>query len=218
MALSGPPVADDGEIFDRFFDPQFSPLHLDVPENQLVVYNTVKKRASLQIKHPKTGAIKMDKTTLVIYIDGATRDAGTRDARASWSVYFGPQSCYNSRGLLDPKLPQTGRRAEIAALSKALDKLEHIIACDLHLQEIYFVSDSPYLVRAMVELIDGWIENRGRTEEGQKVPHYEALKTIHERIDELTYGDEGGVDFKFWLVPPQKNRNAHAFANSVFNH
>lgn len=59
------------------------------------------------------------------------------------------------------------------------------------------MSDSDCLVQAMVVWIYGWIENDGIGSRGRMVEHYATLKDLHVGLDEMTYGDDGGLDFKF---------------------
>ncbi|XXG99965.1 hypothetical protein Hte_006306 [Hypoxylon texense] len=206
-----------GEEIEREFDPQCSLMHRDVPESRLVVYNPSKKVSQLQIKHPRTGAIELDKKTVVVSIDGACRGNGTPSARAAWGVYFGPNSPHNACGLLDPALPQTSTRAEIEALSQALEIIRTISADDYSMLEFRIRTDSDYLVKTMSQWIEGWIENGGRKARGGPVAHFHVLKDIHERVDEMTYGDQGGMHFMFWHVPRTQNSEADALANRALD-
>ncbi|KAM5342061.1 hypothetical protein ACJ41O_015092 [Fusarium nematophilum] len=213
----GCPVDELGEEITRRFVPSYSPMHRGVPGHELVAYNLSKKVSQLQVLHPRTHAIEPDRPTAVVHIDGACRGNGTPSARAAWGVYFGPESPLNASGLLDPDIQQTSTRAEIEALSQAVRIIQRDIMQDISLQQIYIASDSAYLVEAMSQWIEGWIENNGRNNEGRRVAHYEILKGTHELLDELTYGDDGGLDFKFWHVPREENREADMLANSALD-
>ena len=85
------------------------------------------------------------------------------------------------------------------------------------LQEIKVRSDSEYLCQAMSMWVDGWIEDDGMRPNGQPVAHFGKLKEIHEAIDEMTYGDDGGLHFQFWHVPREENYEADALANSALD-
>lgn len=63
--------------------------------------------------------------------------------------------------------------------------------------------------------VEGWIEDDGIRPNGQPVAHCGKLKEGHEAIDEMTYGDDGGLHFRFWHVPIDKNREAAALANDM---
>lgn len=206
-----------GEEIQRRFDPRCSTMHHRVPESQLVVFNPAKQVSQLQIKHPRTGDIELDKMTVVVSIDGACRGNGTPNARAAWGVYFGAQSPHNASGVLEAALPQTSTRAEIEALSQALRIIREAISGDYSMTQYRIRTDSDFLVRAMSEWIEGWIEDDGRNAQGRPVAHYRVLKDIHERLDDMTYGDDGGMDFKFWHVPREQNREADALANQALN-
>ncbi|KAI1774248.1 ribonuclease H-like protein [Hypoxylon cercidicola] len=206
-----------GEEMERQFDPRCSTMHNRVPASKLVVYNPLKRVSQLQIKNPRTGEIELDKMTVVVSIDGACRGNGTPSARASWGVHFGEQSPHNASGLLESTLPQTSTRAEIEALSQALRIIRTDISGDMSLQGYRIRTDSEYLMKAMSEWMENWIAKDGRNARGRPVAHYQVLKEIHDRIDEMTYGDDGGLDFMFWHVPREQNRGADALANQALN-
>ncbi|KAI6085181.1 ribonuclease H-like domain-containing protein [Hypoxylon rubiginosum] len=213
----GEPYDEYGEQIRRQFDPLCSPMYRHVPKNQLVVYNPVKNVSQLQMRHPRTGVIEPDRLTVVLSIDGACRGNGTPTARAAWGVYFGPQSPHNASGLLDPTLPQTSSRAEIEALSQALRIIRTTISADYTMTRFRIRTDSEYLMKALSLWIEGWIENGGRRAQGKPVAHYQVLKDIHERLEDMEYGEDGGMDFKFWHVPREKNREADALANQALD-
>lgn len=216
---SGPgiPVNDIGEDIKRLFVLEYSPSHCHVPEAQLITYSVEKQVSQLQMFKPIKGAIEVEKWSLVVSIDGACRDIGTPMARASWGVFFGPGSRFNSSGWLSPSCPQTSSRAEIEALSQAIDAIKVITHGDRTLLEIKIRSDSEYLCQAMSMWVGGWIKNDGLKQNGQPVAHFEKLKEIHEAIDEMVRGCLVGMQLQFWHVPRGENREADALANSALD-
>ncbi|OLN87492.1 Ribonuclease H1 [Colletotrichum chlorophyti] len=209
-------IADD-ELEGRLFDPAMSEAHRRVPKSELVVYDPTKQLSGLQMySYAKRGIIP-DRGHFVVYIDGACRDNGKSAARASWGVYFGPGSRHNRCGLLRPDLPQTSSRAEIEALSQALDIIHGIVSRDYSLQHIKIATDSEYLAKSMALWMEEWIENDGLNSKGRRVVHFEKLKEIYERLEELTYGDDGGLEFLFWPIPREENREADRLANEALD-
>ncbi|KAL1859071.1 hypothetical protein Daus18300_009711 [Diaporthe australafricana] len=206
-----------GEIIERLFVLDYSPLHRQVPEAQLITYSAQKQVRQLQSVHPRTKEIEVDTMTVVVSIDGACRDNGKPTARASWGVFFGPGSRFNSSGRLSPSCPQTSSRAEIEALSQALAVIRDFSHDDMTLLDIKIRSDSEYLCQAMSMFMEGWIENDGLRPNGQPVAHFDKLKEIHEALDEMTYGDDGGLRFQFWHVPRDENREADGLARSALD-
>ncbi|PSN61738.1 ribonuclease H-like protein [Corynespora cassiicola Philippines] len=153
---------------------------------------------------------------MVVYIDGACRSNGTPSAKSSYGIYFGEGSPYNSAGLIESSIPQTSTRAEIEALKHALDIIEDITDKDLRLQHIKIATDSSYLVDAMSTHIYKWIENGGQGSRG-KIRHFDRLKEIHRKLDYMEYGDEGGREVEFWLIPREMNREADGLANAALD-
>ncbi|KAK2610245.1 hypothetical protein N8I77_003694 [Diaporthe amygdali] len=126
LSSTGSPVYDMGDEIERLFVLDYSPMHRRVPEAQLIKYSAEKQVRQLQLINPRTQGIEVDKMTVVVSIDGACRDNGKPMARASWGVFFGPGSRFNSSSRLSPSCPQTSSRAEIEALSQAIDSIRDI--------------------------------------------------------------------------------------------
>jgi ribonuclease HI len=201
----------------RIFDPQNSRAHRHVPADQLIVYNPHKEVRQLREMNPYTGQMSVDSRTVVVSIDGACRGNGTPSARAAWGVYFGPQSMLNASDALDATLPQTSTRAEIEALSQALDIIRYNVSDDHSLVHYHIRTDSSYLVKTFSSWIHNWIENGGMNSQGRRVAHFEVLEEIQELLDDMTDGDDGGMTFKFWLVPRDDNKEADALANQALD-
>ncbi|EKG09153.1 hypothetical protein MPH_13854 [Macrophomina phaseolina MS6] len=158
-----------------------------------------------------------DDSTVVIYIDGACQGNGTPSAKASYGVYAGPSSRYNSSGLLSSSLPQTSTRAETAALDRVLDVIYNITKDDFKLSRIRIATDSDFLVKAMSKWMEGWIVNGGLSRKRTPAAHFEKLKELHERLDEIEYGDDGGLEIQFWHIPREMNKEANALASAVLS-
>ncbi|ROW07415.1 hypothetical protein VMCG_03838 [Cytospora schulzeri] len=217
LSGTGCPVDAIGQRIERLFILDYSSMHHRVPKPQLITYTVAKQVRQLQLLHPRTNAIELDKMTVVVSIDGACRNNGKSKARASWGVYFGPGSRYNSSGLLSPELPQTNSRAEIEALSRAIDTIREVSYQDMALQDIKIRCDSGYLCQAMSRWMEEWIENNGVRSNGRAVAHFDKLREIYGKIDDMTYGDEGGLHLQFWNVPREENREADELANSALD-
>ncbi|KAK2030036.1 ribonuclease H-like protein [Colletotrichum zoysiae] len=206
---------DDGEG-SRLFEHHTSDAHRMVPRSKLVVYDPQKQVFGLRMYSWSNKGLAPDPGSLVVYIDGACRDAGTPSARGSFAVYFGPGSRHNRRGLLAPALPQTCARAEIEALAQALSALREVTARDRSLTNIKIATGSEYLANAMSLWIGDWIENEGTNARGHRVAHFETLRELHEQLDDMTYGDDGGLEVMFWSIPRGENQEAERLANEAF--
>ncbi|KAK1978680.1 hypothetical protein LZ30DRAFT_751970 [Colletotrichum cereale] len=207
---------DDGEG-SRLFEHRASDAHRMVPRSELVVYDPEKQVSGLRMYSWSRKGLVPDPGSLVVHIAGACRDTGTPSARGSWAVYFGPGSRHNRRGLLAPALPQTPARAEIEALARALDAIREVAGGGgPPTTTVKIATGSEYLANAMSLWIGDWIENEGTDARGRGVPHFETLRELHERLDDMTYGDDGGLDVMFWPVPHEENQEAEELANEAF--
>lgn len=217
LSGTGSPVDDIGEPIRRLFVLDYSPMHRRVPISQLITYTAAFQVRQLRELHPRTNALQLDKMSVVVSIDGACRNNGKPTARASWGVYFGPGSRFNSSGRLSPDLAQTSSRAEIEALSRAVDAIREVSRQSMTLQDIKIRCDSEYLCKAMSMWMEGWVANDGRRSNGRAVAHFDKLQEIQEKIDDMTYGDDGGLSFQFWHVPREENEEADGLANSALD-
>ena len=205
-----------GEKIRHRFDPSEDPWYSSVPRSALVFYNPDKNISQLRIVS-KPNPVP-DDTSLVVYIDGACRNNGRPTARASYGVYFGPNSPYNWNGLLDESLPQTSTRAEIEALKRALLIIGVITQLDQSLYRIRIATDSSFLVKALSQWMERWIKRGGVGSNGRQVAHFKILKWMYDWLNRWEDEDETGFsEILLWHVPREMNREADALANKALD-
>ncbi|KAH7388613.1 ribonuclease H-like domain-containing protein [Pyrenochaeta sp. MPI-SDFR-AT-0127] len=128
-----------------------------------------------------------------------------------------PDSPHNTYGILPNSLPQTSTRAEIEALCQALKIVCDVTDHDLKLSEIKIATDSRFLVDAMSQWIEQWIEDNGMGSSGRQVAHFDVLKHIYEQLDYMEYSDDGRArEVQFWYVPREMNE-ADVLANKALD-
>lgn len=154
---------------------------------------------------------------MVVSIDGACRGNTTPTARASYGVYFGPGSSHNTYGLLENTLPQTSTRAEIESLLQALNIICKITDEDFWLTRIKIATDSSFLANAMGKWAEERTDDGDLGSDGTKIAYFDILKQLHDKLDYMEYGDDGGREVQFWHVSPEQNANANALANQAFD-
>jgi ribonuclease HI len=205
-----------GEEIHRLFAIEKQWGRTRIPRDQLIVYNTDKHISQLQ-RMKLDGSIERDAFTMVIHIDGACRDNGYPSATAAYGLYFGPGSKFNASGLLDPDIAQTSTRAEIEALSQALKVIQDICKDDFKLTRITIATDSSYLVSVFTEWIEDWIEQDGKKSNRKPVKYFKELTRIHQLLDNMEYGDDGGIECEFWDILREQNRDSDALARSALS-
>ncbi|KAI4695808.1 hypothetical protein J4E81_006137 [Alternaria sp. BMP 2799] len=207
-----------GEKSRRRFDPSEDPYYSRIPRSELVFYNPDKNISQLRMKVMSRPNPIPDDATLVVYIDGACRNNGRPTARASYGVYFGPDSLYNICGLLDESLPQTSTRAEIEAFRQALWRIIAVTVTCREVFRIKIATDSSFLVKAMSQWIERWIEKNGVGSNDRQVAHFQVLKKLHDDMVSLENNDKTGHrEYQFWHVPRNMNREADALANKALD-
>ncbi|KAI4686589.1 uncharacterized protein J4E84_005870 [Alternaria hordeiaustralica] len=207
-----------GEKMRHRFDPSEDICYSSIPRPELVFYNPDTKFSQLRMKIMSKPNPIPDDASLVVFIDGACRNNGRPTARASYGVYFGPDSPFNTWGLLDESQPQTSTRAEIEALIQALLSICVIMHFDRTLCRIRIATDSSFLVKALSQWMEGWMERGGVGSNGSQVAHFKIMKQLYDELNSWEDKDEWGVrEIQLWHVPREMNREADALANKALD-
>ena len=62
-----------------------------------------------------------------------------------------------------------------------------------------------------------WQENNGYGSTGQPVKHWPKLRELHETMENMKHGDNGGIKCELMHVPRDQNRNADGLAKQALN-
>ncbi|KAJ9602157.1 hypothetical protein H2200_013277 [Cladophialophora chaetospira] len=206
---------------DRRFDNELYNLILQntgtSPPNALQ-YERKEQISRLRMRStgPETCRVGVD--TIVIAIDGACRGNGSPGARASYGLYFGPDSPRNDYGCLEASASHTNQAAEIRAAIEAINAAQRIMYKQGFRRDptnlIVLQTDSSYLVHSIDRHIYKWRENDFTNSRGRAVANGEAFNTL----DHLIYGLETkGIQVQFWLLPRELNQNADRLANMALD-
>ncbi|KAG5744603.1 hypothetical protein H9Q70_012702 [Fusarium xylarioides] len=177
---------DANDAIIESFNSDDSQQHRNVPKDVLIAYNP---RTGIQHIRYFAGPYQLEKdeSSVVIQIDGVCRAKETRYAQGGWGVFFGPESQYNTWGLLPADAPQNSTFAGLYALMIAVEIIRDEVP--LHPGRIFIMSDSLYLAQAFTEMI----------------------------LDDLAWSSDQKMEVKFWHVPRKLNMDADALANRAFN-
>lgn len=207
---------DVGEpsVHGRHYHPARDAFRCRIPQDQLLVYNSSVGALQIQKQELHSDVRRVDADSIVLSIGSACRCPGVRDARAAWSVYFGPGSPYNASGLLDPALPQTEVRAEIEALGQAMSiAINKIVSGGFRPRRCYIKTHSSYIQRVFPSLVRRWVADCGKNIFGEKVVFFQLLMDIQSLIHQMgNGGEEGGTDVLFWCAAREENREADGLA------
>lgn len=155
----------------------------------------------------------MEKRSIVVSIDGASRGNHNRDitSRAACGVYFGISSPHNSFGCLAGHLPQTSSRAEIEGAIQAIEIIAKLDLTGQRTTKVVIKTDSDYLHKSMTEWIWNWISTGGLKSNQEPVQHWDYLLALHKRIMEVEQAKR--IRVLFWWVPREFNGGADTLAN-----
>ncbi|KAI1396068.1 hypothetical protein F4819DRAFT_152861 [Hypoxylon fuscum] len=138
------------------FDRTRSPCHVRVASSNLIFYDEQKQTSHLMKVDPSADISDstVDRESLVIYVKGLRLD----DDMGCWSVYFGPESKLNARGVFrkrecDP--PLTNMRVETEAIGEALHMVSIIRPGHPLFKNVHWVaiaSDSSFLINEISKL------------------------------------------------------------------
>ncbi|RMJ27867.1 ribonuclease H [Aspergillus sp. HF37] len=155
-----PPGAED----------KFDPNVLLDPATGKVVYKTQEQKTA---KKPKPAG---PPDMLRIYTDGSTLKNGRKFASAGVGVYFGPG---DSRNLSEPLKGnrQTNQRAELTAISRALD------IAPRH-RDVTIFSDSQYAIKCVTVWCINWRRNNWMTSDRKPVENKDLIEPILAKMEE----------------------------------
>ncbi|EFR03397.1 hypothetical protein MGYG_06396 [Nannizzia gypsea CBS 118893] len=158
-----PPGAEDG------FDPN---ILLD-PTTGKMVYKTPEQKQETKMQPKPSGPPGM----LKIYTDGSALRNGTSRARAGVGVYFGPGD--ESRNVSEPLAGsrQTNQRAELTAISRALD------IAPKH-RDVTIFTDSKYSIDCVTVWCINWQRNNWVTSAQKPVENKDLIQSILAKIEE----------------------------------
>ena len=157
----------------------------------------------------------MEKKSLVLSIDGACRGNHNRqiESRAAYGVYVGVCSPYNRFGRLDHHIQHTSSRAELEAAIQAIELVAQLqpVLHEQRTNKVILMMDSDYVYKTMTEYVWNWAKRDGLRPSGKAAAHWEAIKSLHDRIYEL----ERKMDLRilFWWVNREDNYKADRLAN-----
>ncbi|KAF4634005.1 hypothetical protein G7Y89_g4098 [Cudoniella acicularis] len=88
---------------------------------------------------------------LVITVDGACRGNGTGSAEASYSIFYGRNSPYNTCGRLPSRIKWTSQAAELFAAKKAIKfaRERRNFHSRTEIKEVIIQTDSEYVVNCL---------------------------------------------------------------------
>jgi ribonuclease HI len=117
--------------------------------------------------------------TLTVHTDGACRDNGRTNARASYGIFFGEGDPRNSKGMV-PWKPWTNQRGELYAILKTLQLCEQ----ELKDREVSLIikTDSKYSIDVFTNWIDGWKRRGFITARGEPVENQDIILPIDDLL------------------------------------
>jgi ribonuclease HI len=155
--------------------------------------------------------------TVVVSVDGGSRGNKRDDpkSKGAYGVFFGPDCPRNTSGLLPADVPQTGNRAELEGVRKAIEIIQGMKASGEidGWREIIIKLDSDYVAKSLGDYIWGWERNGYITRKNTPVEHGDVFREVHQMICEIER--EGAV--RFWRVGREQNTDADALVNQALD-
>lgn len=196
---------DARRFFSPFNDLYYTRIARSMPKS-LVTYSEDKQFYQLQGSNASTRDVpKLVKSSLVAYIGTVCHATDNQGKRAAYGVYFGPDSKYNTAGLIDGSQRQDVHRAAVEGLATAIKIVDDITEKDMSITEVMFACDSDYLVDTVV------------MREGFKREDKGTLESLRSKLDDMEYGDDGGIECRLWPLSTEENVEAIALAGSVLD-
>ena len=128
-------------------------------------------------------------TRIVVYTDGACSKNGSKNAIASWAMWF-PSNPGWSGAERVPGTLQTNNRGELYAILGAFRKLTSELGSASNDVDFYLYTDSEYSKNCLTKWVPGWIRKGWTTTSGTEVVNRDIIENILElqpRLRSVTY-------------------------------
>lgn len=220
-----PPLASDS-LFDEYgmeLIRWFKPSQIQgIPPDRLIVYNTRKQFSHIRKLKPHnfpflhTDDTWVDEGTCVISIAGL--DPAESHMPAVWGVHFGHESRYNLWRPVRSELPHNEKSGYINAMQCTLGFVRSttfLIDRDIH--TVIIRNSSPWLTRAMTGGLE--LYNYGYHlpwMEGHQMLYLPDLLLFVDMMQDMTDHETKPLEFRFWCVEPEANREAIELAQRVY--
>ncbi|KAI7231533.1 hypothetical protein KC330_g6377 [Hortaea werneckii] len=165
--------------------------------------------------------------TVIIAVDGACRGNGTRDAEASYGVFFHRDNHSWNESFALPDNFKTNQQAELRAALEGLLSAKNLRLLNTNLcgkarrpgpmrelSHVVIKTDSAYLFNAMTKWVFKWRNNDYINCRGRPVTNASLFKQLEAEIQAL---HKLNVGVQFWHVRREENREADALANAALD-
>ncbi|KAF2711229.1 ribonuclease H-like protein [Pleomassaria siparia CBS 279.74] len=174
-------TAVEPAITSTYFEPATGPLPSGAEDgfDNRAIFNPLNGKVEHKTE-AQLNAKKLQPTgdfggPLIIYTDGSSLGNGKVGAVAGLGVWFGPGDDRNFSGPVHGR--QTNQRAELLAISRALD----IAPID---KDVLIYSDSNYSIKCVTEWSKNWERHDWKNSAGKAVENQDIIKPILARIKE----------------------------------
>lgn len=169
------------------------PTSKPIPKTEIIPVDieSMPKRAetttSDKISH--IGGTSYDIGSFSIYCDGACKNNGKRNAKAGYglSVQYDNKEVYLISKALEDSESHTNQRAELHALSDALDiaykkitYLSNKLELKIPVKKVHIYSDSEYSINCLIKWAPSWSKRGWRKADGKDVLHVDIIKPMFE--------------------------------------
>jgi ribonuclease HI len=136
---------------------------------------------------------------VVAFTDGACGSNGKKSAKAAWGVWFPDHKGFSDAQLVPADQQQTNQRAELMAISQAVQIVEKHFPYDT---DIHIFTDSEYSRNCLTTWLPSWLSNNWKTKANKDVCHRDLIEETTTRLSKfnsftITHVDAhtGGSDY-----------------------
>jgi ribonuclease HI len=119
---------------------------------------------------------------VVIFTDGACTSNGKKGAKASWAVWFPDFKDHSAAEVVPEDQQQTNQRAELMAISKAVEIVEKNFPYDT---DIHIFTDSEYSKNCLTKWLPAWISKNWKTTTNKDVCHRDLIEATSTRLSKF---------------------------------
>ena len=176
--------------------------------------------------HTHSDAFAGTSRSLVVYTDGACSLNGSVNAAAGIGIYFGPSSPYNRSEVMSLPGEATSQKAELFAVSSALQLVrEQIVPArklmcqgvtDIFQLRLIVATDSSYVVECICKHSTRWTTDASTgsltNKSGTPIKNSAGFQRIFDEVEKLS---QVGVQVVYYHLLRDHNRNADELAKNA---
>ncbi|KAG9243355.1 hypothetical protein BJ878DRAFT_443528 [Calycina marina] len=164
---------------------------------------------------PEDSSSHADINAIVVSIHGACKRNGQPGSKASYALFFGEHSKFNTAGYLPKTFSHKSQNAHLYACQRAIEHIEDVVLEGFNgeLKTVIIKTHNQYLVKCFSQYVFEWEQNGYLNANGKPVINRTGVEKVQRLLKESVV--EGRAKFQFWLVTKNGNKDVVPLVREV---